>query len=373
MTAHLSPVARHRATAVSALVTAVAAIGALAVATLGSTEEAGALAGTPAQTTAPARSITIGWVGDVALGSRSGSPPDAGRGLLAAVRRQLRRPDLMIGNLEGVIGTGGTSKCAHLKHDCFAFEAPPATAKTLAWAGFDVMNLANNHSYDYGATGQRETLAALRSAGLRHTGLPGQIAYVRRRGIRIAIVGLAPYPWSTLLTDTRAATALVRRANRHAGVVVAVIHAGAEGANALHVPFGEEVAFGERRGNTRAIAHALVDAGADLVVGSGPHVIRGVERYHGSLIAYSAGDFAGYHTFSLAGPLALSTIVTVRVGARGHILGGRWASLRLAPPGAPAPDPKHTSAKLAAWLSKLDFAKPGVRADGRLVAPHRVG
>jgi capsule synthesis protein PGA_cap len=257
----------------------------------------------------------------------------------------------------------------HLRRDCYAFEAPPATARTLAWAGFDVMSLANNHSHDYDEIGQRQTLAALRAAGVRHTGLRGEIAYVRRRGIRIAIIGLAPYPWSTPLTDTAAATALVRRANRHADIVVVAIHAGAEGANALHVPFGEEVAFGERRGNTRAIAHALVDTGADLVVGSGPHVIRGVERYKGALIAYSAGDFAGYHTFSLAGPLAISALVTVRIGAHGHILGGRWASLRLAPPGAPAPDPKHTSAKLAAWLSKLDFKHPGVRADGRLISP----
>lgn len=72
------------------------------------------------------------------------------------------------------------------------------------------------------------------------------------------------------------------------------MHAGGEGAAQTHTPVGEEIAFGERRGNTRAFAHAVVDAGADAVFGSGPHVIRGVELRRGVPITYSTGNFVGY-------------------------------------------------------------------------------
>src|SRR5437867_2276757 len=73
---------------------------------------------------------------------------------------------------------------------------PPAFAHGLAESGFTVMNLANNHANDYGATGQRDTLAALGSEGLRWTGKPGQITYVTVGPTRVAIIGFAPYPWA---------------------------------------------------------------------------------------------------------------------------------------------------------------------------------
>ena len=75
-----------------------------------------------------------------------------------------------------------------------------------------------------------------------------------------------------------------------------IIHAGAEGADQLHTPYGSQYYLGENRGNARAFAHAVIDAGASIVLGSGPHVIRGIERYRGRLIAYSLGNFVGYHT-----------------------------------------------------------------------------
>src|SRR4051812_25398380 len=94
----------------------------------------------------PAARVTIGWVGDTVLGSRFGTPPARGRGLLRAVRGDLRRPDVMLGNLEGTFSVGGSSKCGPgPSRTCFAFQAPPSFAPTLGWAGFDVMSLANNH------------------------------------------------------------------------------------------------------------------------------------------------------------------------------------------------------------------------------------
>ena len=109
---------------------------------------------------------------------------------------------------------------------------------------------------------------------------------------------------------------------------------------------GEEVAYGEDRGDTRGFAHALVEAGADLVLGSGPHVIRGVERYRDRLIAYSLGNFAGWHNFGGGGTYDLSGMLTVRLDGNGHVVGGRWRSLHLVAPGIPQPDPTDASARL---------------------------
>ena len=111
-------------------------------------------------------------------------------------------------------------------------------------------------------------------------------------------MGFSPYPWSAPLNDIPAAADLVRRAARRADVVIVLMHAGAEGADQIHTPYGTQYFFGEDRGNVRAFAHAMVKAGADLVFGSGPHVIRGIERYRDRLIAYSLGNFAGWGNFA---------------------------------------------------------------------------
>ena len=95
--------------------------------------------------------------------------------------------------------------------------------------------------------------------------------------------------------------ALIQRAAEQADIVVAFFHAGAEGADKTHVPRGPESAFGEYRGDSRRFARIAIDAGADLVLGSGPHVLRGLELYKNRLIAYSLGNLAGYQNFGTGG------------------------------------------------------------------------
>ena len=116
---------------------------------------------------------------------------------------------------------------------------------------------------------------------------------LRADGRRIAFVGFSSYAWSASINDFAGVGALVRRAARRADLVVAFFHGGAEGAGKVHVPHGYETAFGENRGNLRRFARRAVDAGADLVLGSGPHVLRGMELYRGRLIAYSLGNLTG--------------------------------------------------------------------------------
>jgi hypothetical protein len=384
-------VRRRRGTG-AVLLLALGGIGIWAAATLASGGDAspattfadstGSLTMTTGQSTAPAtstaaasstaadlsgRSVTIAWVGDMVLASSYGTPPDAGRLSMARVVAPLRSADLTFGNLEETLSQLPESKCGG-SPNCFAFQAPPSYAKLMTAAGFDVMNVANNHADDFGPAGARSTERALRAAGLGWTGRPGQITILRRQGLRIAFLGFAPYRWAARLEQVRVAQALVRRAAAKADLVVVAMHAGAEGSAATHVPRGTETFLGENRGDSRRFAHAVVAAGADLVVGSGPHVIRGIERYHGRLIAYSLGNFVGYKNFGTGGTLSLSAILSVELRGDGAFEDGTWTSLRLDRDALPHPDPSHASARLVAQLSREDFgaAAPRIAANGAI-------
>jgi hypothetical protein len=321
---------------------------------------------------APA-SVTLQWVGDIAMSTQRGLPPGGVRRALAPVAGALRDADVTAGNLEGTLSTSGPSKCGGIGgENCFAFQAPPGTALGLASLGFDVVNQANNHSMDYGATGRAQTLAALRRARVAETGLPGQITLRRVHGVRVAFLGFAPYGFDANLLDIGAAQRMVTWARRRASLVVVFIHAGAEGAARAHTPYGSEFFVGENRGDSRAFAHAMIRAGAALVLGSGPHVIRGVELYRGRLIAYSLGNFVGYHTLGTGGVLDLSGILRVTLTASGRVLSGRWISVRLLS-GLPRVDLSSRAARLVARLSRLDFPTSRLRFGpaGTLRLPRR--
>jgi Bacterial capsule synthesis protein PGA_cap len=282
--------------------------------------------GPPRTPAARQTGVTVAAVGDIALlGSAPGS-------LFARVRGPLRQADVAIGNLEGTLGSGGgTSKCRPGSKRCFAFQSPPRSARLLRAAGFDDLNVANNHAFDFGAEGQRETLAALAAQRLRWSGRPRQITVVRGQGLRIAILGFAPYPWAQSLLDIPAARRLVHRASGRADLVVAMLHAGAEGVAYQHVGYGTEYYLGENRGNERRFAHSLVGAGVDLVLASGPHVLRGFELYHRHLIAYSLGNFATCgHALATTGILGEAGILDATLDADGRLRSGRLLPVRLA-------------------------------------------
>jgi poly-gamma-glutamate capsule biosynthesis protein CapA/YwtB (metallophosphatase superfamily) len=272
----------------------------------------------------PSAGVTVAFAGDIAL---LGLPPSS---LLSGVRDELGRSDVAIGNLEGTLSSGGSSKCRKHSKSCFAFQSPPRSAALLRGAGFDDLNVANNHAFDYGAAGQRQTLRALAHYSLRWSGRPGQITVLRSHGLRVAILGFAPYPWAQSLTDIPAAQALVQRAGASADLVVAVLHAGAEGTDRQHVPRGTEYYLGENRGNERLFAHALVAAGADLVLASGPHVLRGLQLYHDKLIAYSLGNFATCSkALSMGGALSQSGILVVTLRNDGTLDSGKLVPVQL--------------------------------------------
>ncbi len=310
----------------------------------------------------PTGDVVIVATGDIVMGSMPNLPPDGGRSFFSNVQTDLAG-DVVLGNLEGTLSTGGTSKCGPQSTNCFAFHTPPSYAHLLTRAGFTVMNLANNHADDYGAQGLQQTVAALKGAGLRYTGRPGQVTVQKIGGIRVAVVGFAPYPWAAPLTDVPGAKRLVRKADGLADLVVVTMHAGAEGADEQHVTRGTERFLGENRGDPIRFAHAVVDAGADLVVGSGPHVLRGMEWYHGRLIAYSLGNFAGYKVFALGGPLSTSAILRVTLDGDGAFETGRLVPTHLVGAGVPALDPAEIAHGSIRTLSREDFGTHAVKID----------
>jgi poly-gamma-glutamate capsule biosynthesis protein CapA/YwtB (metallophosphatase superfamily) len=311
--------------------------------------------------------VAIVATGDIVMGSAPNLPPDGGRSFFSDVQTDLAG-DVVLGNLEGTLSTGGSSKCGPSSTSCFAFQTPPTYARWLKRAGFTVMNLANNHAFDFGQAGLDQTIAALDRSGLLHTGRPGEITVQKVGRIRVATVGFAPYSWAASLTDIAGARKLVRAADRVADVVVVTMHAGAEGQDRQHVARGTEQFLGENRGDSRRFAHAVVDAGADIVVGSGPHVLRGMEWYKGRLIAYSLGNFAGYDVFALGGPLSTSGILRVTLDGDGRFETGRLVPTRMVGAGLPALDPAEAAHGLVRTLSRADFGARGVKVspDGLL-------
>lgn len=299
--------------------------------------------------------IELGWAGDIVVGSHYGLPPDGGRDQFSHVDHLLRVPDLMIGNYEGTLSRGGSARCSGGPL-CFIFQAPPERARNLRVAGFDVMNLANNHGLDMGADARRQTVRALERVGIAAAGLPGHVRIVRVQDTTVGIVGMSPYPGTTNMRSTFAIRTLVTDARRRADVVVVAMHAGLEGAAGAQVPRGFD--YGT---DTRGATHAAIEAGADVVFGSGPHVVRGVERYRGRYIIYSSGNFAGWRNFGIGGLTAQSGVVRMTFDHRGRPVAAAWDGVIIRGPGIPHVDRSGDVVRRVASLSRDDFGRRAAR------------
>lgn len=318
--------------------------------------------GPPACTT-----LDIAAVGDIMLGSdfpEDRLPPDDGRGLLAAVAPELRAADIAFGNLEGVLMDGGepVKKCQDPKV-CFLFRSPARYAHTLADAGFDVMSLANNHARDFGEAGRSSSMAALDAAGIRHSGRIGDIASWEQAGRRIALVAFSFTSGSHPLNDLAGARALVGELRADHDLVIVSFHGGAEGGDATHLPFGTEHFFGEDRGDVVVFGRAMVDAGAALVIGHGPHVPRAIEVWNGHLVAYSLGNFATWFGISIAGPKGYAPLLRATLDDGGRLVSGRIVSALQERPGGLRLDPAQQAARLIRSMTEADLRGGGLLFD----------
>jgi hypothetical protein len=346
-------------------------------------------------------SVRLAFVGDINLGTTTlpdGVPPDSGRGLLDRARPFLTG-DLVVGNFEGVLADTGTSeKCERMRAEderrhphrkrrrpvpdtltvspgCYAFRTPTALATRLVDAGFTHLNLANNHANDYGPAGRASTEEILDSLGLRRYGPLGRIAIdTVRRGDSLTTVGLlgfTTYPYAYDLLDIARSAAVVDSIRPLVDLLVVTFHGGSEGIRALHVPETAESLGREPRGDLRRWARAVIDAGADAVIGHGPHVLRGIEFYHGRLIAYSLGNFVTYRGFNLDGPLGVTGVLQLEFAPDRRPRSARLVPMIQRPREGPAPDPDRTALELVRRLSSEDFGPTATRVteDGAVFPP----
>jgi hypothetical protein len=362
----------------------------------------------PAPAPPPRGAVRVAFTGDINLGTLTlpgGVPPDSGRGLLDAAAPALRG-DLVVGNFEGVLGDSGTTyKCsaagrrvtpadtiapppdtmpqrrrrgrrparAEPPKMCYAFLTPPWLAPRLREAGFTHLNLANNHAGDFGPDTRDSSAATLHALGLRTYGPLGEIAIdTVRRGDSVATIGLVgftTYPFAYDLLDIPRSVAVVDSVRRLVDLLIVTFHGGAEGSRALHVPWVAESLAQEPRGELRRWAHAVVDAGADAVVGHGPHVLRGIELYRGRPIAYSLGNFLTYRGFNLSGPLGVTGVLQLELVPGDGLRRARLVPMVQCPGEGPAPDPGAAALDLVRQLSAEDFPGTGARVteDGAIL------
>jgi hypothetical protein len=205
--------------------------------------------------------------------------------------------------------------------------------------------------------------------GIRHSGRDGDIAEWITQGRRFALVAFAPNVGSHQLNDLARAQRIVTDLAARHDIVIVSFHGGSEGEGASKLPFTHEIYAGEDRGNVVEFAHAVIDAGADLVIGHGPHVLRAVELYRDRLIAYSLGNFATYYGISVNGIRGIAGILNARLADDGRLLDARLDSTIQIRPGGPGPDAEHRAVEELRRLTSEAFPTGTLRIedDGRIL------
>ncbi len=269
--------------------------------------------------------VSIIGVGDIMMGTNypeNRLPPDGGHFLLKSVEHILRDADVTFGNLEGVLlDSGGTPKTCKDPKVCYAFRSPVKYVEHLVSAGFDMLSLANNHAGDMGDEGRRSSIETLENAGLLHAGQLNQKTTIfEKDGLKYGLVAFAPNANCVPLNDHAGAKALVQHLDSLVDIIIVSFHGGAEGAKFQNVPRAVEMYYGENRGDVYKFSHLLIDAGADIIFGHGPHVTRAVEVYNNRFIAYSLGNFCTYRGISINGVNGLAPIIKVFTDRKGNFI-----------------------------------------------------
>lgn len=314
-------------------------------------------------------SISFTGVGDIMMGTvfpnESYLPPDSGKRLFEPVNHILNNADITFGNLEGVLfdGEGIPKKCKN-PDVCYIFKSPEYYVNHLKDAGFDIMSLANNHAGDFGDPGREGTKNTLAEAGIALAGLlDTTYTIVESKGLQIGMVAFSPNFGTVSINLIEEAEALVFKVDSLCDILIISFHGGAEGKEHQHITRKNETFYGENRGNVYEFSHRMIDAGADIVFGHGPHVTRGIELYKDRFIAYSLGNFCTYARFNLRGPNGVAPILRVTTDATGRFLYGKVHPIRQTGEGGPRPDPEAKALQILRDLSAEDFPESPLHID----------
>jgi len=303
--------------------------------------------------------LTVAMCGDIMMGTTYPTvrlPQNDGADIFADVKDLFLNADLAAGNLEGVICEGGTCTKNTDKANNYAFRMPESYAHLLTDTGFDYLNLANNHTNDFGAYGLIRTRQILDEEGIAYSGLPDcETTVVERGGVRYGICSFGHNSYTLKHTDTASVTRIVTALRPQCDILIVSFHGGAEGSKQSHLPDGPEFYLGENRGSLRNFAHHCVDLGADIVFGHGPHVTRAVECYKDRIIAYSLGNFCTTFGVNLAGVNGYAPVLVVRIDRDGRFVDGRIHSFIQTQGTGPKLDAADKVAQHMRTLSLTDF------------------
>jgi len=305
--------------------------------------------------------ISIVAVGDIMIGShypsRKNLPPDDARNSFKQIAQYLKG-DIVFGNLEGaLLDEGKSTKCKDPNStSCYAFKMPERYGGIIQKAGFNLLSTANNHVGDFGAAGRSRSTKILDSLGIHHAGLVSQpYTIFQKDSITYGFCAFSPNDFTPQITAIDSAKLIVEQLKRMADIVIVSFHGGAEGAKHEHVTRQTEIFYKEDRGNVYEFAHAVIDAGADVVLGHGPHVTRAVEVYKNKFIAYSLGNFCTYGQFSLSGPNGIAPIVNLKINNKGDFLFADIQSVKQDKINRLTIDPNQAAFKKIIHLTNTDF------------------
>ena len=311
--------------------------------------------------------IVVTAVGDMMLGTAYPDPGklprDSARKSFDAAKPFFAGSDIVFGNLEGTLldeGLPATYK-KNLKV-AYLFRMPTTYGGVFKTAGFNLLSIANNHITDFGDKGCKSTTKTLDSAGIHYAGLETcPFTIFKKDSITYGFCAFAPNAHTGPLLQTKHVQAVIRELKKQCDIVIVSFHGGAEGATYEHVPFKMESFLGAKRGDVHLFAHAAVDAGADLVLGNGPHVSRALENYKGKLIAYSLGNFCTYKSVSVAGVCGLAPMLKLKLTRKGEFISGNIISFRQNHQDGLKRDTLNQAAKRIKLLTEKDFPQAGLQ------------
>lgn len=316
--------------------------------------------------------LRIRAVGDIMLGALNPDGflrPEEKGSILKYIRPVLQDADITLGNLEGTLcDSGYTEKCEPDSLDCYVFRMPEAYGADLKSAGFEFLSLANNHVGDFGLECVSRTEQILDSLSIGWSGRPGTYSSYLAGEVKVGFIAFHSGGFCNSSLDLETAEELVSRVKKEHDIVLVSVHGGAEGLAAMHMPDSIEFYLGENRGHIVQFSHRMIDAGADLIIGHGPHVARAMEIYQGKLIAYSLANFATYGRFNLQEERRFGAILEVVLTEQGELRSAKIISTEQKYWGVPFVDDKHRFTHLVDSLSAADRPGGGAkfRWDGTL-------
>ena len=276
------------------------------------------------------KSFTVTGVGDMMFGTTFPSPRflpphDNPLMLVENLADSLASSDITFGNLEGsFLDDGEPFKKCRDTNICYLFRMPERYATVLEQCGFDFISLANNHFGDFGWPAVTTTRRLLDSMEIRYAGNPENLySIIEKDSVKYGFCAFSPTAGAPDINDIPKAEELVKYLSSQCDIVIVSFHGGAEGSDYQRVTRSVEQFYGESRGNVYEFAHRMIDSGADIIFGHGPHVARAVEVYNGRFINYSLGNFCTYGRFNISGVNGIAPIMRVTVNKEGKFLSGR--------------------------------------------------